>query len=563
MTTEPTTRLTGPRPATPSGEPTYEHEETRTLVTLVDDAAELLRARGEDALDEFRRAGTHWRRGDSYVFVLDRDGTMLVHPDPGLEGRTLLDLVDVTGRPIIRGLIDAAPGHPGRSDGWYHYQWPVPGELFPRWKSSYVRLVELPKGARLIVGSGMYNDRMERAFVVDAVTRAVAEIEEKGEAAFPLLRDPRGPFIAKDSYVFVTDLAAVGLVNPAFPTLEGRDLLDLRDTEGKYVNREMLELIRTRGSGWIEYLWPRPGESVATRKSAFVSRARCGDRTVMVGCGVYLEDAPRAPAPTNMTTGAQLARLVRAAAALLEMEGEKAYAAFREKGSRWYGDHSYLFAFDADGRRAFHAAEPESEGRDDSDLRDAEGRPIVRMILAAAASPAGEGWVHYLYPRPGELFPVWKSSFVRGVTYPDGGRYVVGSGLYGMQMEQSFIEDLVDRAADLVADRGPEAFPLLRDRAGPFVFMDTYVFVQTPDGIELVNPATPNLEGRNLMDLVDVTGTSVVREEIEATMREGRTWYDCFWYRPGTNIPTRKRTFLRRVVWQDQTFIVGSGIYED
>src|SRR5690606_33677594 len=104
-----------------------------------------------------------------------------------------LDLKDVDGRPIIRGLIDAATAVPGKPQGWYHYEWPVPGGLLPRWKSSYVRLVSAPDGADFVVGSGMYDDRMERAFVVDLVKTAVGRIEAQGDAAFPLFRDPTGP----------------------------------------------------------------------------------------------------------------------------------------------------------------------------------------------------------------------------------------------------------------------------------------------------------------------------------------------------------------------------------
>ena len=95
-----------------------------------------------------------------------------------------------------------------------------------------------------------------------------------------------------------------------------------------------------------------------------------------------------------------------------------------------------------------------------------------------------------------------------------------------MQMDKAFIEDVVNHAAALVADRGKEAFGQLRDKTGPFVFMDTYVFVDTPDGTELVNPAQPSLEGKNLIDLRDLKGKAVVQEEIAAAMKDGSAWVD-------------------------------------
>jgi len=169
----------------------YEHNETRQLVALVKDATELVRTKGEAAFCDFRVSGSRWHQGETYIFVLDSNGNIVVHPDPELEGKNELDLKDINRKPISRGLIDAATTLPDKPEGWYHYQGPVSDGLLPRWKSSYVRLVTAPSGRRYIVSAGMYNDRMERAFVVDAVKDAVGQIEKNGRAAFPLFHDPR------------------------------------------------------------------------------------------------------------------------------------------------------------------------------------------------------------------------------------------------------------------------------------------------------------------------------------------------------------------------------------
>ncbi len=539
----------------------YEYKETRTLTTLVNDAAALVLREGEGAFDEFRKTGSRWRQGETYIFVLDPEGHMVVHPDAVMEGRNQLGLKDVGGKPIVRGLIDAAMV-PGKPEGWYHYQWPVPGGLLPRWKTSYVRLVRAGSGKRYIVGSGMYNDRMERAFVVDLVDDAVALIEKQGEAAYPLLRDPKGPFIVKDAYVFVITPEGVELVNPAFPTLEGQNLFEVKDTQGKPLIREIVKTAQTSGAGWVDYMWPKPGDSVSTQKSAYVRKLAIGSAWVVVGCGVYLADAPKALRTTTQMTAPELAALVREAASLLEKDGENAFSAFRTRGSKWFHDDTYIFVTAMDGTRIFHAAEPASEGRKETPaIRDAIGRPFIRMFIDVANSPAGEGWVHYMYPEPGNIFPCWKSAFARRVTFPSGTQCFVGCGIYNMQMDKTFIEDMVNRAAALVAARGQDAFADLREKAGPFVFMDTYVFVMSTDGTELVNPAQPSLEGKNLMDLEDLTGKAVAREEIAAALKDGSAWLDCFWYKPGNNTPARKLTYVRRVKAGQETYIVGSGLY--
>jgi signal transduction histidine kinase len=539
----------------------YEHQETRELVALVNDASELVRTKGDAAFADFRISGSRWRQGETYIFVLDPKGNMLVHPDPAMEGKNDLDLKDINGKPIIRGLIAAATSLPNKPEGWYHYEWPVPGEILPRWKSTYVQLVTAPWGQSYVVGAGMYNDRMERAFVQDAVTDAVGQIEKNGRAAFPLFHDLKGSYIAKDAYIFVIDPNGVDLVNPGFPNLEGRNILDVKDTQGKRPIRKMLQVAETTGSGWVDYMWPKPGESVSTQKSAYVAKAKIGDQWVLVGCGVYLADAPKAVSVTKKMTAPELIALVREGAAVLEKQGEKAFPEFRKKGSKWFRDDTYFFVWTMDGTLVFHAADPSIEGRNDSGIKDVLGRPFGKMIHAAAASPSGEGWVHYMYPEPGDIFPAWKSTFVKRMTSPSGKQYILGCGVYNMQMDRAFIEDVVNRAATLVAEQGKEAFGPLRDKMGAFVFMDTYVFVETPEGTELVNPAQPSFEGKNIMGLRDLRGKTVVQEEIAAATKDGSAWLELYWFKPGSNTPARKQTYVRKVQSGSDTYIIGSGFY--
>ncbi|WP_299708012.1 cache domain-containing protein [uncultured Pontibacter sp.] len=538
-----------------------QQDSTKLLVQLVKDASEMVSKGGEKAFAEFRKEGSRWREGETYIFVLDTEGNMLVHADSSMEGKNQLELKDVNGKPIIRGLIGAATTAPDKPAGWYHYEWPVPGGLLPRWKSSFVQLVKAPSGKSYVVGSGMYNDRMEREFVVDMVQKAVGEIEKRGRAAFEQFHDPASPYRAKDAYVFVLDPKGVELVNPAFRNLEGRNLMDLKDTEGKYLVREMFKAVEASDSGWVDYMWPKPGENVSTQKSTYVSKAKMGDSWVLVGAGVYLADAPKATPKKQTITATELKSFVEAAASELIKRGEKAYPDFRRKGDKWFKDDTYLFVWRLDGTRVFHAADSTMEGKQARDIKDAAGRPYGKMFLEVGERPEAEGWVHYMFPEPGDIFPAWKSSFLKRVTFPSGKRYLVGSGIYNMQMDKAFIEDLVNRAAALVEARGPDAFAELRDKQGSFFFMDTYVFVMRPDGTELVNPAQPSLEGKNLMELKDLQGKEVVKEEIAAAMKDGKAWLEHYWYKPGDNTPAPKQTYVRRVQHGGETYIVGSGFY--
>src|SRR5512138_1883298 len=78
----------------------YMYEETGRLVQLVKQAANLLSTKGEGAFNEFRVPGSRWRQGETYIFVLDSEGNMLVHADAELEGKNQIDLKDVNGKPV-------------------------------------------------------------------------------------------------------------------------------------------------------------------------------------------------------------------------------------------------------------------------------------------------------------------------------------------------------------------------------------------------------------------------------------------------------------------------------
>ena len=87
---------------------TWLTESTPQMMGLVKDASALIHIKGEAAFSDFRVPGSRWREGETYIFVLNPAGDMLVHPDPAMEGKNQLGLEDVNGKPIIRGLLAAA-----------------------------------------------------------------------------------------------------------------------------------------------------------------------------------------------------------------------------------------------------------------------------------------------------------------------------------------------------------------------------------------------------------------------------------------------------------------------
>ena len=262
-----------------------EHQASRDLVDFVTRAAELVAKSGARACEAFKQEGGEWLEGERYVFVLDRQGNAICHPNPSLEGRNLTEVRDPDGKPIMRLILRQLSR--GASDGWVHYLWPRPGTSVLTWKSTYVREATTPDGAARVVASGAYGLEVEKAFVVDRVLEAAELVESDGREAFEVLRDKAGGFLFFDTYVFVMGMDGVQLVNPAFPDLEGKSSLDIVDENGVRPARAMIELLADNDEGWVSYLWPRPGDEKPSRKEAFVKKVTVDGTPLVVGAGIY------------------------------------------------------------------------------------------------------------------------------------------------------------------------------------------------------------------------------------------------------------------------------------
>ena len=271
--------------------PRFVHEETKALVANVEDAAEMIEHVGEESFPEFRDAGSKFFNDDSYVFVWGLDGMRYVYPpDTSGEGENMIDLKDVNGKPIGRMIVRQAQSPSG--SGWVHYQWPRPGENEPVWKSTYIKRAESPSGISgkiYLVGSGMYEMNVEPEFIVHAVDDAIYLLESIGLDALDTMRLRSSEFIFFDSYVFVKDMEGNEILNPMNPQLEGTNLLDLQDANGKFFVREELEILQTENECWMDYMWPKFPGGEPMLKRVFVKKAIVGDATLVVGAGYYPE----------------------------------------------------------------------------------------------------------------------------------------------------------------------------------------------------------------------------------------------------------------------------------
>ncbi len=260
-----------------------------TIMNLVQEAASLIELDGEKAFDQFRDKGSKWFENGTYIFVNDLQGKVIVCPEfPKLEGRDEIGLKDPQGRQIMASMIDVVGVEP--RNGWVHYLWPVAeGSDVTRWKASYVTRATTPSGQHYIVGSGLFDDKPNKFFVTDTVDRAVTRIEQQGDEAFDALRNKLGPFVYRDTYVFVFNSEGTELINPQFSELVGKNVFEVKDASGKSPAKQIVDALANTDSAWVEYQWPKPGQTDPSKKSAYVRKIEMDGRTLYVGAGLYLD----------------------------------------------------------------------------------------------------------------------------------------------------------------------------------------------------------------------------------------------------------------------------------
>ncbi len=152
---------------------------------------------------------------------------------------------------------------------------------------------------------------------------------------------------------------------------------------------------------------------------------------ILVIAAVLLCAACAASFVPKTNSSAELTRYVDEAARLVQKRGVSACSAFHEP--RWLAGEYYIFVTSAETNvTVCHPIRDDLVGRDQTDLRDADGKYFIREMLAVASGAEGKGWVDYAWPKPGETEATQKAAYVVSVVGPDGKRYVVGSGAYGV-----------------------------------------------------------------------------------------------------------------------------------
>ena len=90
------------------------------------------------------------------------------------------------------------------------------------------------------------------------VHKAIAYYKKNGkEKSMPEFMKNPGPFVDRDLYVTVYDMQANDLAH-INPKMVGKNMMDLRDADGKYHIKERMEAAQKGTSGWQDFKFFNP-----------------------------------------------------------------------------------------------------------------------------------------------------------------------------------------------------------------------------------------------------------------------------------------------------------------
>lgn len=121
------------------------------------------------------------------------------------------------------------------------------------------------------------------------VNMAAALVERHGKAAFSEFRRHDSEWWSGNTYLFAYDQDLNVLLNPAFPHREGTNPSGQHDANGKDFHDEFLRVVQSQGAGWVDYLFPVPGETQPRQKWSYVKAVNIDGIPGIIGAGFYTE----------------------------------------------------------------------------------------------------------------------------------------------------------------------------------------------------------------------------------------------------------------------------------
>ena len=145
--------------------------------------------------------------------------------------------------------------------------------------------------------SSLFNNRAHQAQLLVESTHSLMQDyyrrEQEGELSNEQAKAQALKAISKlryeqNNYFWVNDYQAHMIMHPIKPALDGKDLSDFTDPNGKKIFSIMVNVVKNSGEGLVPYHWPKPGSEEPVPKVSFVKGFQPWQ--LIIGSGIYIDD---------------------------------------------------------------------------------------------------------------------------------------------------------------------------------------------------------------------------------------------------------------------------------
>ncbi|MBP9490692.1 MAG: cache domain-containing protein [Aliarcobacter sp.] len=206
-----------------------------------------------------------------------------------------------------------------------------------------------------------------------------------------------------------------------------------------------------------------------------------------------------------------------------------------------YGENGYFWINDTDSVIIVHPINTALNGKNMYDYKDKAGKQIFKEFSSVAKS-SGEGYVDYVWPKPGFEAPQLKVSFVK-LFKPYN--WVIGTGEY------------VD---DVTSKMQAEALKTISEMR---YANNDYFWINDSSPKMIMHPVSKHLDGKDLSSNVDAKGKKLFIEMAKVSNENKAGGLVKYWWdKPEKkNDPKEKFSYVQK--FEPWDWIIGTGAYVD
>lgn len=137
----------------------------------------------------------------------------------------------------------------------------------------------LTVAASVAIAAGEFGTRAEAEAMVHKAVKHVTSVgKDKAIADF---NEKKADWVDRDLYIVMLDSSGKVLAHSTNAKLVGKEMIEVADADGRFFTREMVDVVKSSGKGWVDYKFTDPATKKVLPKSSYCEKA--ADAGVCVG----------------------------------------------------------------------------------------------------------------------------------------------------------------------------------------------------------------------------------------------------------------------------------------